>query len=53
MSEFLVAIFIQAHMFCSTTDLIIVPCIDAYMECVLDDDKSWCEENINHFYTGK
>lgn len=47
------ALYINAVRFCDTTTLFKEPCVQAYIECVLDDNKDYCENNIMEYYEGR
>lgn len=48
----LILIFLEAQTFCETKPHPPVACIDAYVECVLDDNKNYCVNNFYEYYEG-
>lgn len=49
----LVLLFLNAQEFCLEQGLPHVACIEAFMECVLDDDQQYCAQEFWSYYEGQ
>ena len=52
MNEFLLFLFLRAQAFCVELPLHQNQCIVVLVECYLDDNRDWCEDNIYQLYKG-
>ena len=49
----LILLVLQAQDFCKDIHLPKVACMDAYVECLLDDSKNFCESEFMYYYEGR